>query len=839
MHLAGRLSVRARVLESVRSGRSVLVVGPSGSGRTHLLEDVVDRRAAEAGAVVLVRGGDAEAAVPLAAFAGVVAHHGLAGSDALGIYTRLPEAIARRRTLVAVDDAATLDRASAVLLGQILRAGGQVLVTGESVDDLPRSVRDELRQRDALAVELPLLTTDDVLALAADRLGEELSSASAARLLALAEGCPALVVDLLDGVAVDADRTGVHLPLLRPGPRAREIVGARLDIGPEARDVLVTVALTGEVPTDLFDPRPVAVLREAGLVAGSGTLVPARPLDTLVLVEGVADEEVASRRRAMGARLRKIDGWHARADLLTLRGGGAVPAAELLRSAEQLLGEDHADDAAELLDAAGVVADPGVRLLRGRVASVRGDIDVAARELEAFAAAVTDDVGLRRVGQELGMLHAVRRMDPATAVTAVESVLARVVDGAERRVLEADLVKWRLMAGQAVDFSPSQPSQDSRARLTEAVIGAMVASMDGSAATAEHEVEAGRALLPEVPDAEPWVGELLTLSSYLGTVFDGRVVEGEVLATARRGAAAAAGAPSLGMWEYASAEMALHRGEVHQASSLARRAVRHLSWRDFTGLGPTARALAAAVDARSGRLSAAQVQVDSFEPAQLADVKVGLHVARVTAERLLRDGDAEAAAQCLEDVAELAVAQMHRHLGIMALDEAFMIFPSVSRRDRLVTVSDGAGLGGLLATRAQLMLGGEASEVAPQVEVLRALGLVGRAAHLAFVVSRRFAGCGDDEQAAAWRSRAVVLAADRGALRWPMVEDVQALTARELDVARMAAARSRSREIAERLGLSVRTVDNHLARIYRKLGVSGRDELAAVFTEELADPSPA
>ncbi len=170
MHLAGRLSVRARVLESVRSGRSVLVAGPSGSGRTHLLEDVVDRRAVEAGAVALVRGGDAEAAVPLAAFAGVVADHGLAGSDPLGIYTRLPEVIARRRTLVAVDDAATLDRASAVLLGQILRAGGQVLVTGESVDDLPRSVRDELRKRGALAVELPLLTTDDVLALAADRL---------------------------------------------------------------------------------------------------------------------------------------------------------------------------------------------------------------------------------------------------------------------------------------------------------------------------------------------------------------------------------------------------------------------------------------------------------------------------------------------------------------------------------------------------------------------------------------------------------------------------------------------------------------------------------------------
>jgi len=52
-------------------------------------------------------------------------------------------------------------------------------------------------------------------------------------------------------------------------------------------------------------------------------------------------------------------------------------------------------------------------------------------------------------------------------------------------------------------------------------------------------------------------------------------------------------------------------------------------------------------------------------------------------------------------------------------------------------------------------------------------------------------------------------------------------------VARLAASRLRSREIAEQVGLSVRTVDNHLTRVYRKLGISGRDELG----EALADLS--
>jgi DNA-binding CsgD family transcriptional regulator len=47
----------------------------------------------------------------------------------------------------------------------------------------------------------------------------------------------------------------------------------------------------------------------------------------------------------------------------------------------------------------------------------------------------------------------------------------------------------------------------------------------------------------------------------------------------------------------------------------------------------------------------------------------------------------------------------------------------------------------------------------------------------------------------------------------------------------MAAARLRSKEIASRLDLSVRTVDNLLGQVYRALGVSSRDELRTVLGE--------
>ena len=44
--------------------------------------------------------------------------------------------------------------------------------------------------------------------------------------------------------------------------------------------------------------------------------------------------------------------------------------------------------------------------------------------------------------------------------------------------------------------------------------------------------------------------------------------------------------------------------------------------------------------------------------------------------------------------------------------------------------------------------------------------------------------------------------------------------------AAMAAAGASSREIAAKLVLSVRTVDNHLQSAYTKLGVTSREELA-------------
>ncbi|MGD0081955.1 MAG: helix-turn-helix transcriptional regulator [Acidimicrobiales bacterium] len=84
-------------------------------------------------------------------------------------------------------------------------------------------------------------------------------------------------------------------------------------------------------------------------------------------------------------------------------------------------------------------------------------------------------------------------------------------------------------------------------------------------------------------------------------------------------------------------------------------------------------------------------------------------------------------------------------------------------------------------------------------------------------------------RAAAAGTRAEHLAGACGDARTPALvgpDDRVKLSLREREVALLAAEGRSSREIAERLFLSTRTVDNHLQRVYLKLGVTGRRELA-------------
>ncbi|MDQ4104389.1 MAG: helix-turn-helix transcriptional regulator, partial [Actinomycetota bacterium] len=89
---------------------------------------------------------------------------------------------------------------------------------------------------------------------------------------------------------------------------------------------------------------------------------------------------------------------------------------------------------------------------------------------------------------------------------------------------------------------------------------------------------------------------------------------------------------------------------------------------------------------------------------------------------------------------------------------------------------------------------------------------------------------GQLRQAAGAERRSAVLAARCEGARTPALVTAvparAALTPRELEIARLAAAGLSNKDIAERLCLSHRTVENKLHAAYEKLGVQGRGDLA-------------
>ena len=88
---------------------------------------------------------------------------------------------------------------------------------------------------------------------------------------------------------------------------------------------------------------------------------------------------------------------------------------------------------------------------------------------------------------------------------------------------------------------------------------------------------------------------------------------------------------------------------------------------------------------------------------------------------------------------------------------------------------------------------------------------------------------GEGRAATALQARSDGLAAGTQGAATPLLRFTAALTpltAREREIAAHAARGVSSKDIADRLFLSVRTVDNHLQSIYGKLGIRGRRELA-------------
>jgi DNA-binding NarL/FixJ family response regulator len=129
------------------------------------------------------------------------------------------------------------------------------------------------------------------------------------------------------------------------------------------------------------------------------------------------------------------------------------------------------------------------------------------------------------------------------------------------------------------------------------------------------------------------------------------------------------------------------------------------------------------------------------------------------------------------------------------------------------------------AEAAAASAGGSLDDVAAEFEAMGARLLATDAAAHAAAAHQR---AGDRRRAAASTARAASLARACEMIRTPALEQLapRPLTTREDEVASLVVQGMKNQAIAERLVLSVRTVEAHLANAYAKLGISSRAELA-------------
>ena len=114
------------------------------------------------------------------------------------------------------------------------------------------------------------------------------------------------------------------------------------------------------------------------------------------------------------------------------------------------------------------------------------------------------------------------------------------------------------------------------------------------------------------------------------------------------------------------------------------------------------------------------------------------------------------------------------------------------------------------------------------------LGAVALAADAAAQAAREHAHAGHRGKEVASSARAHALAG-QGEIRTPAVAAAarpMPISDREREIATLVAAGLSNREVADRLFVSVRTVDGHLYRIFAKLGIDDRDQLIHLLSLE-------
>jgi DNA-binding NarL/FixJ family response regulator len=197
------------------------------------------------------------------------------------------------------------------------------------------------------------------------------------------------------------------------------------------------------------------------------------------------------------------------------------------------------------------------------------------------------------------------------------------------------------------------------------------------------------------------------------------------------------------------------------------------------------------------------------------------------------EGNVSTAIELALDAARLATESGQRAIEMLALHDAVR-FGDPTCLDRLVDLPGGTGgrLAAVIASHAAAVRNHDAEAIFAAAQQFEQLGALLSAADAAAQAAVAFEAVDDRRRSVEAAAAANRLAAQCGGIRTPAL-DLAAhplpLTVREREIANLVAAGLSNRDIADRLTVSVRTVEGHLYRACIKLDISDRDELATMI----------
>ena len=873
----GRTDELNRLLSAVggQEGRGLLFSGSAGVGKSRLLREGVAALPTDRYAIWSVAASATTAALPFGGLVQVLPAAQPQGLSPAGVLRWavdvLQQQAAGRPIVLAIDDAHLLDPPSAALVHLIARSeNATVLGTLRNGEQIPLPIRalwtDDLVDQ----VELGPLGPSDTTGLLAAILGGPVDAGSSERLHRLSAGNPLLLRELVLAASGGDELSKTYgiwkwTGRLELAPSLTDLIDTRIgQLTPGVRAVVELVAFGEPLGLQLLeqavDPADVEIAEERGLISMVHddrrlNVRLAHPLYGEVMRRHCPVSRTRRLQATLAGLLERV-GKRRRDDLLRvavwrLDSGTAQDPALLLDAAAQAFGRYDVPLATRLARAAldGEGGSDAAELL-ATILMFADRPDEAIAVLDQVAGAIQDD---RRRGRWLtarGMVSywGLSRESTVEEIAARGAELTDAADQARVRAFEAIMRLHRLDVETAVRLAQTvldRPAAPMAARELARCTLAHLQAAQGQyrrSATAIARVEA---------EAACWRGDMpylqLAMELARGTrlALSGDLAGIDAIVADEFADLAGAGDFRLGTGYLAilQAYAARLRGRGDEAlkTSLGACAVLATS-RVYAGLAHAERAQAAALRGDAGHAAEAMAEADRTHAPGMAVLYPWLEQARGAVHAVA--GDLPAAVKHLCALADrlredgLAGHELLVLLDLVRFDQAAAaVGPTCTdggRRtvaQRLAELSeqvDGV-LPPLVARYARATLDGGPDELLAVADGFAARELIVHAAEATAMALHRMGRSRAGATGPA-RERLADLLRRCDEVSTPALRLLRpTLTEREWEIGRLAADGVTSRAIAERLFLSTRTVENHLQRIYSKLGVAGRAELRAAL----------